>query len=259
MTGSTPLAKKFLAMDSIWFRGCEKPGKVFGLVKISRAEERVGERDRVEIPHFRIVRQRGIDKENKRHVDFLMTAEPLLIEAKTLDLVEIDAARRRRHIERRMPRNRLIAEILGGKEHELLLSEVDLHLALDRFESPRQARRPNTYKTTLPRHLATTGKSEAKSEAGAKSDAPPKERTPPKAKTPAHPLPPDWMPSPEAQQRAIEDLGSVERATAELAKFRDYYLAKGVEHRDWHATWRNWVRRAIEYEAIAARPYGQTR
>jgi DNA-binding MarR family transcriptional regulator len=120
-------------------------------------------------------------------------------------------------------------------------------------------RKSNTYRTALPRHLATTGKSEAKSEAGAKSDAPPKERTPPKAKTPAHPLPPDWMPSPEAQQRAIEELGSVERATAELAKFRDYYLAKGVEHRDWDATWRNWVRRAIEYVGGAARPYGQTR
>src|SRR5258708_32143806 len=113
MTGTTSLAKKFLVMKSIWFRGCENPGKVLGLLGISRAEERVGERDRVEIPHFRIVRQRRIDKENKGHVDFLMTVEPLLIEAKTLDLVEIDAPRRRRHIERRMPRNRLIAEILG--------------------------------------------------------------------------------------------------------------------------------------------------
>src|SRR5258707_12168519 len=141
MTGRTALAKKFLAMDSIWFRGCEKPRKVLGLLGISRAEERVGERDRVEILHFRIARQRRIDKENKRHVDFLMTVEPLLIEAKTLDLIEIDAARRRRHIERRTPGNRLVAEILSGEEYALLLSEVDLHLALDRFESPRRARR----------------------------------------------------------------------------------------------------------------------
>src|SRR5258708_20035669 len=141
MTGRTALAKKFLAMDSIWFRGCEKPGKVLGLLGIARAEERVGERDRVEIPHFRIVCQLRIDKENKRHVDFLMAVEPLLIEAKTLDLVEIDAARLRRHIERRASGNRLIAEILGGEEHELLLPEVDLHLALHRFESPRQPRR----------------------------------------------------------------------------------------------------------------------
>src|SRR5258707_15715846 len=127
MTGSTPLAKKFLAMDSVWFRGREKAGKVLGLFKICRADERVGERDRVEIPHFRIVRQRRIDKENKRHVDFLMAVEPLLVKAKTLDLVEIDAARLRRHIERRASGNRLIAEILGGEEHELLLSAVDLH------------------------------------------------------------------------------------------------------------------------------------
>src|SRR5258708_29494156 len=141
MTGRTALAKKFLAMDSIWFRGCEKPGKVLGLLGIARAEERVGERDRVEIPHFRIVCQLRIDKENKRHVDFLMAVEPLLIEAKTLDLVEIDAARLRRHIERRASGDRLIAEILGGEEYELLLPKVDPHLALHRFESPPQARR----------------------------------------------------------------------------------------------------------------------
>jgi hypothetical protein len=63
------------------------------------------------------------------------------------------------------------------------------------------------------------------------------------------------MPTLEAQQRAIEEL---ERATAELVKFRDYYLSKGIEHRDRDATWRNWVRRAIEYMGGATRLYGQT-
>lgn len=39
------------------------------------------------------------------------------------------------------------------------------------------------------------------------------------------------------------------KATAELAKFRDYWAAqpgqKGVKA-DWPATWRNWCRRATE-------------
>lgn len=39
------------------------------------------------------------------------------------------------------------------------------------------------------------------------------------------------------------------RAQGELAKFRDYWVAqpgqKGVRN-DWQATWRNWVRKAVE-------------
>lgn len=39
------------------------------------------------------------------------------------------------------------------------------------------------------------------------------------------------------------------KASAELDKFRDYWAAqpgqKGVKT-DWPATWRNWVRRAVE-------------
>src|SRR5712691_3638807 len=70
-----------------------------------------------------------------------MSVESLLIEAETLDLGEVDAGRFRRHVERRMPDDRLIAEILGCEEDKLLLAEVNLHLALDRLESPRQTRR----------------------------------------------------------------------------------------------------------------------
>lgn len=39
------------------------------------------------------------------------------------------------------------------------------------------------------------------------------------------------------------------RATAELAKFRDFWTAKtgaDATKADWQATWRNWVRRAVE-------------
>lgn len=47
------------------------------------------------------------------------------------------------------------------------------------------------------------------------------------------------------------------RATAELAKFRDFWAAKtgaDATKADWQATWRNWVRRAVETQ-----PQGQQR
>lgn len=54
-------------------------------------------------------------------------------------------------------------------------------------------------------------------------------------------LPPDWMPD------VFDDWVQ----GPELAKFRDYWIAqpgqKGVKA-DWNATWRNWIRRASEYE-----------
>src|SRR5260370_32251164 len=67
-----------------------------------------------------------------------MTLEPLVVEAKTLNFVEIDAGRCRRHVERRVSDNRLVAEVLGRKECELLFAKMDAHLALCRLESPGQ-------------------------------------------------------------------------------------------------------------------------
>jgi len=62
-------------------------------------------------------------------------------------------------------------------------------------------------------------------------------------------LPPDWVPEPEFAESVGLTNG---RASAELAKFRDYWAAqpgqKGVKT-DWSATWRNWVRRASESPA----------
>ena len=62
-------------------------------------------------------------------------------------------------------------------------------------------------------------------------------------------LPPDWTPE-EPHMAFAEGLGLRNgKAAAELAKFRDYWSAqpgqKGVKT-DWPATWRNWVRRAVE-------------
>lgn len=47
------------------------------------------------------------------------------------------------------------------------------------------------------------------------------------------------------------------RATAELAKFRDFWTAKtgqDATKADWQATWRNWVRRAVESGRAHAKP-----
>lgn len=62
-------------------------------------------------------------------------------------------------------------------------------------------------------------------------------------------LPPEWTP-PVEHMAFAESLGLRNgKATAELAKFRDYWAAqpgqKGVKT-DWPATWRNWCRRAVD-------------
>lgn len=78
--------------------------------------------------------------------------------------------------------------------------------------------------------------------------APSASRTPPDGNRRGTRLKPDWTPQreDELQQRAT-DVGIDLRD--ELAKFRDYWQAKtgaGATKRDWQATWRNWIRTAIE-------------
>ena len=63
-------------------------------------------------------------------------------------------------------------------------------------------------------------------------------------------LPVDWKPEPE-DLAVAESVGLRNgRVSAELAKFRDYWTAqpgqKGVKT-DWPATWRNWCRKAAEF------------
>jgi uncharacterized protein YdaU (DUF1376 family) len=61
-------------------------------------------------------------------------------------------------------------------------------------------------------------------------------------------LPPDWRPTDDDWMESCRSLGS-RKAEVELAKFRDYWLAKpggGGRKLNWDATWRNWVRRAAE-------------
>lgn len=61
-----------------------------------------------------------------------MRFEPLIVEAEALDLVEIDSCRTGRDIERGVPDNRLVAQVLGAEEHKLLFAERSLRVALAR-------------------------------------------------------------------------------------------------------------------------------
>ncbi len=77
---------------------------------------------------------------------------------------------------------------------------------------------------------------------------PPKENNPPISPNPRRGsrLPTDWMPD---EQIAAELGLTLSQANAELAKFRDYWAAKAGKDAaklDWTATWRNWVRTAME-------------
>jgi len=69
-------------------------------------------------------------------------------------------------------------------------------------------------------------------------------------------LPPDWDPGESGMAFAAQQGLTNGRATAELAKFRDFWAAKtgaDATKADWQATWRNWCRRAAEGAAGAAR------
>jgi len=62
-------------------------------------------------------------------------------------------------------------------------------------------------------------------------------------------LPPNWAPDGEGWAAACMAL-KVDGASAELAKFADYWASqpgqKGAKA-DWNATWRNWIRKVVEY------------
>jgi len=73
-------------------------------------------------------------------------------------------------------------------------------------------------------------------------------------------LPASWIPSPADMRFAQEAGMPVERVWDECNQFRDYYRSCAAERalrRDWSATWRNWVRRALRMnpERAPERPY----
>lgn len=62
-------------------------------------------------------------------------------------------------------------------------------------------------------------------------------------------LPPDWSPGESGFSFAASVGMNRSRADAEAAKFIDYWASKSgkdATKNDWEATWRNWVRKAME-------------
>lgn len=98
--------------------------------------------------------------------------------------------------------------------------------------------------------------------AGALADdgaAPPPAKPDPKGAR----LPEDWRPEGELRQWTLDTIaekGSSVSAGHELERFRDYWRSQpGAKGRkaDWPATWRNWIRKAIDMEGKGNGPYRQ--
>lgn len=99
-------------------------------------EERITQGHRLNPPHLRITRKLRIDEKEDRHIHRLPRRQPLLLEAKTLDLAEV-----RRHLPGtdavgRHPDDVFGRGVGGGVEREGGFSGQDPHFALLRREFP---------------------------------------------------------------------------------------------------------------------------
>jgi hypothetical protein len=105
---------------------------------------------------------------------------------------------------------------------------------------------------------ATPPESERESDTEAEQSRP--EARVPRAGPQGDRLPSDWEPDPALVAWAEAELPGVDWRTQNAA-FRDYWIAQpGAKGRkaDWPATWRNWMRRALEYRggSHVAQPHG---
>lgn len=64
-------------------------------------------------------------------------------------------------------------------------------------------------------------------------------------------LPPDWVAGEEEISWALTKFPALTRSEIEneTDRFRDYWIAEGKLKADWRATWRNWIRRSVEFAA----------
>ena len=103
---------------------------------------------------------------------------------------------------------------------------------------------PNTQLQPQPQSEANASEVEA---------APPAPPAPPKRKTR---LPEDFHVPPDWLAWAIEDHGMLAGQVYEQAKrFTDHWRGTGEPKADWQATWRNWIRRAEDFDG--KRPAGK--
>ena len=68
-----------------------------------------------------------------------------------------------------------------------------------------------------------------------------------KRRKPATPCPQAFDVTPEMSAWAVEQGWPASRVMPETEKFLDHFRGKGEAKHDWLATWRNWIRKAVEY------------
>jgi hypothetical protein len=59
-----------------------------------------------------------------------------------------------------------------------------------------------------------------------------------------------WKPTVEMIDWAADNFPAVD-ISDETQKFIDHFLANGKPMKDWNAAWRNWIRRSVEFKAVA--------
>lgn len=72
------------------------------------------------------------------------------------------------------------------------------------------------------------------------------------ARSPATPLPEDFSVSPEMATWATENV-PLTNIAVETQQFADYCLEKGVRSKDWPASWRKFMRRALQHGSYGGR------
>ena len=76
-----------------------------------------------------------------------------------------------------------------------------------------------------------------------------------------HMLPSDWDVGDEEINWALMKFPALSKSEIdnETDRFRDYWIAEGKPKADWRATWRNWIRRSVEFtNAKTKRNTGRT-
>ena len=89
-------------------------------------EERIVENNLVHVGEARIVLDLGVDEEEDGHLDLLVRLQPLLLKAKALNLVEIEATLERVDIVRGHAGDGRVGLVLGEVKGERRVARVDL-------------------------------------------------------------------------------------------------------------------------------------
>lgn len=152
-----------------------------------------------------------------------------------------DAERQRRARERRKA---LFEELRG---HDVVPPFDTSTAQLERMLSQAKSRTENRDGSRDVTHTVTRDNTATQSPVP--SPQSPVEKKKPSVSGRGSRLPPDWDPGESGFAFAAAQGLNNGRAQAELAKFRDYWAAKAgadASKADWQATWRNWVRKAVE-------------